>query len=182
MWKKALAATAALLITGSIVVLAQQAPQPESNIENKSKLQNTGIAELLIGLKLSADDMQAYSDTRLAALHVGLMLDVDQEKNWTAFEQAVHQLAKLRADSHATPPESDLSSDVVQQLRRQAHSLSIRSSGLEELADALGPLYQSLNDGQKRRFTNLARFMRRRPLHYGMGTFGNAEIATSRKD
>ena len=43
-------------------------------------------------------------------------------------------------------------------LQRLADSLTMRGSALKRLADTLAPLYQSLDDGQKRRFTILARF------------------------
>ena len=44
-------------------------------------------------------------------------------------------------------------------LQRLADALTVRGAALKRLADTLAPLYQSLDDGQKRRFTILARFM-----------------------
>ena len=51
------------------------------------------------------------------------------------------------------------SSDPVMRLQRLADALTVRGAALKRLADTLAPLYQSLDDGQKRRFTILARFM-----------------------
>jgi len=44
-----------------------------------------------------------------------------------------------------------------------------RAAGLKKLADAAGPLYKSLDDGQKRRFAMLARFDRGQQMrgHHG---------------
>src|SRR3984957_923162 len=101
MWKAGLAGTAAIAIVGSSFVYAQQRGRPggferwQPNIE----------------------DMRAFADARLAALHAGLGLTPDQEKNWPAFEQASREMAKLRLDRIAAavtarrdrdrPPQSD---------------------------------------------------------------------------
>ena len=44
----------------------------------------------------------------------------------------------------------------------RAEVMGQRAAGLKKLADAAGPLYKSLDDGQKRRFAMLARFDRQR--------------------
>jgi len=48
--------------------------------------------------------MRAFANARLAALHAGLGLTPDQEKNWPAFEQASREMAKLRLDRLAAGP------------------------------------------------------------------------------
>src|SRR6266516_1494260 len=45
---------------------------------------------------LSAGDISAFADARIAALKAGLQLTADQNKNWPAFEQAVRDLVQLR--------------------------------------------------------------------------------------
>ncbi len=168
MWKKAFVGTAVLMIAGSMIVYAQQRPEPGASVEDKGAVTDTGIAELFAGLKPNAEDMAAFSDTRMAALHAGLKLNVDQEKIWPAFEQALRDLAKMRTDRFSAARDPQSYSDPVQLLQHQADTLAARSSALKRLADALAPLYQSLDDGQKRRFTKLARFMRPHQLHFGM--------------
>jgi hypothetical protein len=42
--------------------------------------------------------MRAFADARIAALHAGLALRPDQERNWPAFEQALRAAAKERID------------------------------------------------------------------------------------
>lgn len=177
---RVLAAAFAILVTGAVVGFGKQAPRSEA--ADGVILQNTGIAELLIGLRPSSDDMQVYSDAKIASLHSGLGLDEVQEKNWPAFERAVHYLAKLRIDGHSTDPEHSITADPVRLLFRQAHFLDSRSSGLKQLADTLEPLYRSLDDGQKHRFAVLASFVSRRPLHLGKETIEKSDGFTSVND
>jgi hypothetical protein len=46
--------------------------------------------------------------------------------------------------------------------------MTTRGAAMKRVADAAAPLYQSLDDGQKRRFALLARFMDPRARHHGM--------------
>jgi hypothetical protein len=113
--------------------------------------------------RLSADDMRAFADARIAALHAGLALRPDQEKNWPPFEQALRAAAKDRIDrvqarqaaGDGTQPQA---SDPVERLKRVADAMSRRGAVLKQVADAAAPLYQSLDDAQKNRFRMLARF------------------------
>ncbi|HWF94388.1 MAG TPA: Spy/CpxP family protein refolding chaperone [Xanthobacteraceae bacterium] len=146
LWKAALAGTAAIAIVGSSLVYAQERGRPgdferwQPNIE----------------------DMRAFADARLAALHAGLGLTPDQEKNWPAFEQASREMAKLRLDRVAAaittrrdrdrPPQSD---DPADRMHRRAAAMTETGATLKKVADAVDPLYKSLSDGQKRRFAML---------------------------
>ena len=148
MWKAALAGTAALAIIGSSLVYAQQRGRPggferwQPNIE----------------------DMRAFADARLAALHAGLGLTPDQEKNWPAFEQAAREMAKLRLDritaavntDRDRPPQSN---DPADRMHRRAAAMSETGAALKKVADAVDPLYKSLDDAQKRRFAILERML-----------------------
>src|SRR5215469_1290141 len=90
MWKAALAGTAAIAILGSSFVYAQQRGPGQFD-----RGFDRGGAERF---RPNLDDMHAFVNARLAALHAGLGLNADQEKNWPAFEQASRELAKLRLD------------------------------------------------------------------------------------
>ena len=169
MWKKAFVGAAALMIAGSIIVYAQQGSDTPIVSVDKGAFTDSRVGEPHAGLKLNAEDMAAFSDARIAGLHAGLKLNTDQEKIWPAFEQALRDLAKMRMDRFAAARDLQPSSDPVQRLQRRADALSARGAALKRLADTLAPLYQSLDDGQKRRFTILARFMRPHPRHFGMG-------------
>lgn len=49
----------------------------------------------------SAADISAYGDARIAALHAGLKLSAEQEKDWPAVEAAMKDLTKQRS---SVPP------------------------------------------------------------------------------
>ncbi|HMA72980.1 MAG TPA: Spy/CpxP family protein refolding chaperone [Xanthobacteraceae bacterium] len=107
-----------------------------------------------------AEDRAAFLDARIAALHAGLKLTPEQEKAWPAFEQAYRDLAATRGD-RSVGPRTEQSPDPAQRAQRDADALAARSTALKRYADAVAPLYQSLDDGQKRRFGILSR--RERP-------------------
>ena len=118
----------------------------------------------------SVEDRAAFTDARIAGLKAGLKLTAEQEKHWPAFETAMRDLAKQRADrmnamaermaarrearrSDNAPPVPD----AIGRLRQGADALTTQADALKKLADAADPLYQSLDDGQKRRFGLLLR-------------------------
>jgi zinc resistance-associated protein len=160
MWKKTFVCAAALMIAGSMIVYAQQGPG-ESSASKEDKGAPTQTNEDIAALhKFNMEDMAAFADARIAALHAGLKLNADQEKNWPTFEQALRDLTKMRTEGFAATREQQTSSDPVMRLQRLADALSTRGAVLKRLADSLAPLYQGFDDGQKRRFQVLARFMR----------------------
>jgi len=151
MWKTVLAGTTALAIAGASFAFADQGP---------------GRAERMHGWQPSAADITAFADARIAALHAGLELNADQEKNWPAVESALRDMAKQRADRIDAFRNTQASSDPIDRLNRRAEAMQSRGAALKKLADAAGPLYKSLDDAQKHRFVVLARMMR---PHFGHG-------------
>jgi hypothetical protein len=160
MLKSTVAATAVLAIAGSSIVYAQQrsgedAPRLEQHYQP------------------SAGDLKAFADARIAALRAGLQLTPDQEKNWPPFEQALRDLVKLhqqRKQEREAGGEQPPPSNPFDRLQRRADALSKFGVGLKQLADAGTPLYQSLSDVQKHRFTFLAHILR--PHWMGGGGMG----------
>ena len=111
MWTKTFVCAAALIIAGSIFVYAQQGPgEPGASRENKR------AASTERNSAMQSEDRAAFADARIAALHAGLKLNADQEKNWPAFEQALRELTQLRADRFAGDQQP--SSDPVMRLQR----------------------------------------------------------------
>jgi zinc resistance-associated protein len=103
-------------------------------------------------------------DARIAALKAGLELNAEQEKNWAPLESAMRDLAKQRAERFAAWRErrddnqdGDAEISPVERLARASERLSARAADLQKLAAAAKPLYDSLDDGQKRRFAVLFR-------------------------
>ncbi|UHC18205.1 Spy/CpxP family protein refolding chaperone [Methylobacterium currus] len=111
---------------------------------------------------LSAEDVQAFTDARVAALHAGLKLTPDQEKLWPPVEDAMRNLAKVRRDQREArrgrdrDPVAETAPDAI---RARADALAARSDALRKLADASQPLYATLDQAQKQRAAMLTRPM-----------------------
>src|SRR5690348_6862164 len=99
MWKTAAAGATALVIAGSMIVSAQQRPgfdgprgydAPRGYDGPRGNEGPRGM-ERFGDWHPSAQDLAAFADARIAALHAGLQLNPDQEKSWPAFEQAVRE-------------------------------------------------------------------------------------------
>jgi zinc resistance-associated protein len=106
----------------------------------------------------SAEDRAAFLDAHIAALKAGLELTADQAKNWPPLESAMRDLAKERAARFAAWQEQrqqDQDLSPVDRLTRASERMSARSADLLKLAAAAKPLYDSLDDSQKRRFAML---------------------------
>jgi zinc resistance-associated protein len=114
--------------------------------------------------RFSPEDRAAFLDARIAALKAGLVLNAEQEKNWPPLESAMRDLAKQRAERLAAWKErrddnqgEDVEVNPIDRLSRTSERLSARAADLQKLATAAKPLYDSLDDGQKRRFAVLFR-------------------------
>jgi zinc resistance-associated protein len=142
MWKTLIAGTALLFIAGSTLASAQQ-PTP---------------AERSHRAQLTADDIAAFADARIAALKAALKLTPAQEKNWPAVEQAVRDISKDRIAEREARRVAGQRTDVTERLRDRGDALTTRAAALRRLADAEKPLYQSLDEAQKRRFGMALRF------------------------
>lgn len=105
--------------------------------------------------ELTAEQIVANSDANISRIKTSLNLTVDQEKNWTAFSDAMHTLGnngaerlKLRiARAQRDPPD-----DIIEQMRNEAQFLNDRAGDQRAVADAAEPLYAVLNDKQKTLF------------------------------
>ena len=106
----------------------------------------------------TAEDRAAFLDAHIAALKAGLELTADQAKNWPPLESAMRDLAKERADRFAAwqaQREQAQELNPVDRLTQASERMSARSADLLKLAAAARPLYDSLDDSQKRRFAML---------------------------
>ncbi len=161
MWKPIVVATAALAIAGSSIVYAQQRNGgPDGYRNGGSRVEHR---------HLSAEDRAAFADARIAALKAGLELTPDQAKNWPAFEQALRDMVQLRAQRRAAREareQNQTPTAPFDRLARRADNMAETSAALKRIADTGAPLYMSLNDAQKERFTKLARMLR--PHHHRM--------------
>jgi hypothetical protein len=159
MLKPMIAATAILAIAGSSLVYAQQRFGGHGGFGD-------GGPRAEHRHHMSADDINAFADARIAALKAGLELTPDQAKNWPPFEQAVRDMVQLRVQRMQARQAGDQqnATSPFDRMARRADRMSKASTALKHIADAGLPLYQSLTDAQKNRFTMLARILR--PHHH----------------
>ncbi len=147
MWKNVLAGTTAMAIVGGSLAYAQQMRGGPGGAEHWHP---------------NAEDITAFADARIAALHAGLKLNADQEKNWPAVESAMRERAKQRAARFAARSGTERPKDPIERLKLRADIMEQRGGALKKFTDAIEPLYKSLDEAQKHRFVMLARFNRQR--------------------
>ena len=151
MLKTVLAGATALAIAGS--ALAYAAPGPDGRDHAKRWRPN-------------AEDIAAYGDARLAALRAGLKLSAEQEKNWPAVEAAYKGLTSQRSERFAARASADKPKGPIDRMAARGETMESRGAALKKFADAAKPLYDSLDDAQKRRFVVLARLGGRDGHHW----------------
>jgi hypothetical protein len=110
-------------------------------------------------VELTANQMADRSDARIAKMKVDLNLTADQDKDWPGFASAMQDMNKKQADRRIarrdTRAQQQGSVDLIDELRRNADSQIDHANERKKLADASQPLYASLNEQKKARFTGM---------------------------
>ena len=113
--------------------------------------------------RITAADLNALTDARIAIVKAALQLTPDQERYWPAIEEAIRARAKdritrIEAVTTGIAERADRSTmenlrdrNPVEFLNRRADALAQRSADIKKLAAAWQPLYQTLTQDQKRR-------------------------------
>jgi len=118
--------------------------------------------------QLTAEQIVANSDAYIDRIKTELQLTPEQEKNWTAFNSAMHYLGHNGADrlnlriarARRDPPD-----DIIEQMRNEAQFLNDRAVDQRNVADAAEPLFASLDARQKAIFIDqMVRLSRERGL------------------
>jgi hypothetical protein len=102
--------------------------------------------------QLTADQIVANSDGTIDRIKAELNLTPEQEKNWTAFNSAMHYLGHNGADRlnlRIARAKRDPPDDIIEQMRNEAQFLNDRAVDQRNVADAAEPLFTSLDDKQK---------------------------------
>jgi hypothetical protein len=102
--------------------------------------------------QLSAEQIVANSDANIERIKTELNLTPEQEKNWTAFNSAMHYLGHNGADRlnlRIARAKRDPPDDIIEQMRNEAQFLNDRAVDQRSVADAAEPLFASLDDKQK---------------------------------
>jgi hypothetical protein len=105
--------------------------------------------------QLSAEQIVANSDANIDRIKAELNLTPEQEKNWTAFNSAMHYLGHNGADRlnlRIARAKRDPPDDIIEQMRNEAQFLNDRAVDQRSVADAAEPLFASLDDKQKALF------------------------------
>jgi hypothetical protein len=102
--------------------------------------------------QLSAEQIVADSDANIDRIKAELNLTPEQEKNWTGFNSAMHDLGHSGADRlnlRIARAKRDPPDDIIEQMRNEAQFLNDRAQDQRNVADAAEPLFASLDDKQK---------------------------------
>jgi zinc resistance-associated protein len=145
----------ALALIGPSLAYAQEQAAPQGSTEQQSWHPNPA-------------DLKAFTEARIAGLKAGLQLTADQEKKWPAVEQAIRDMAQSREERMTASRADGKDKDAITRLRTRADAMTQRATQIRKLADATEPLYQSLNDDQKRRLRFLVQ-MAMGGHHHGGG-------------
>jgi hypothetical protein len=102
--------------------------------------------------QLTAEQIVSSSDANIERIKAELNLSPEQEKNWTAFNSAMHYLGHNGADRlnlRIARAKRDPPDDIIEQMRNEAQFLDDRAVDQRNVADAAEPLFTSLDDKQK---------------------------------
>jgi hypothetical protein len=138
------------------------AKQPGSNKASKSAKADKGAKQPPAVLtqaqgepQLTAEQIVANSDANIERIKTELNLTPEQEKNWTAFNSAMHYLGHNGADRlnlRIARAQRDPPDDIIEQMRNEAQFLDDRAVDQRNVADAAEPLFASLDAKQKATF------------------------------
>jgi Spy/CpxP family protein refolding chaperone len=125
------------------------------------------------------EDRGFMLDARLAGMKAALELSPEQEKLWTPFESAVRDAKKARHDAMRQMHEKireDGPPSPIERMNEMSDRLAKASSELKIVADAAKPLFDGLDETQKRHFGPLLMTLREHHQRGGMqGGWGHHE-------
>jgi Spy/CpxP family protein refolding chaperone len=113
-------------------------------------------------------------EAKLAGMKAALKLTPEQEKLWPAFETAARDANKARMEAmreHRDEMEKGERPSPVAMMTEMSDRLAKASQEIKQVADAAKPLYDSLDEMQKRHFGPLVAMLREQGPH-GWGPHG----------
>jgi hypothetical protein len=148
---------AAVALTGSVFALgAAAAPADPSSPAGE--------------MRAMAEARGFMLDARLAGMKAALKLTPDQEKNWAPFEAAVRDAAKARMEEMRAMHEAMRGAErpsPIDHMNMMADHMAKASADLKAIASAAKPLFDSLDETQKRHFGPLLMTLREHEHHEG---------------
>lgn len=160
------ASAAAALLVGGIAPTFAQADKQDKPAAERSEMERQRSP------RLTAEDREAFTAARVAALKAGLQLTAEQETHWAALETALREIAddyEERREERREERGQRSRPNPVEFLDMRAAQLRERADHLSKVAEAAKPLFDSLNDAQKRRFGILVRDSINERLPHGPG-------------
>ena len=108
---------------------------------------------------LTAGEVHALTDARIAVVKAALQLTPEQEKLWPPVEEAIRARAETRyqritAIAQRRSQQGEV--DPIALLRDRSDALAAKAAARQNLADAWAPLHQCLKPDQKQRMRLLA--------------------------
>ncbi len=165
------------VFTGVLGVPGQNSQAPSAASQPGAKQTGPKAAKTAKGGKgtpaaaepqLTAEQNVANSDAYIDRIKTELQLTPEQEKNWTAFNSAMHYLGHNGADRlnlRIARAQRDPPDDIIEQMRNEAQFLNDRAVDQRNVADAAEPLFASLDARQKAIFIDqMVRLSRERGL------------------
>ncbi len=129
--------------------------------------------------EMNREDRQAMLDGRIAGAKAMLKLNAEQEKLWGPVEASLRDMGaqrmamrEQRREERKAGQDGTAKTDPVVRMKEQATRMQQHAAAMGKLADASAPLYASLDEAQKRRFSMLLRqgggYGERMGRHHGM--------------
>jgi hypothetical protein len=148
------------VFTGALGTGSSPPPPPANAAKQPGQAKPTKSAKATKAAKptqdgasqLTAEQIVANSDANIQRIKAELNLTAEQEKNWTAFNSAMHYLGHNGADRlnlRVARAKRDPPDDIIEQMRNEAQFLDDRAVDQRNVADAAEPLFASLDDKQK---------------------------------
>ena len=134
----------------------------------------------------SVNQLTAFDDARIAKLKATLQLTSDQDGYWGKLESALKDISKRRADRVVSRWDEerdardkdkdtrDRRADArtpIERMRFAAENMTQRAAELKSTADAAEPLYDKLDDQQRRVLDNALREQVAAPVGEGRGRY-----------
>jgi LAS superfamily LD-carboxypeptidase LdcB len=129
-------------------------------VSSSSFAQTTQMAKPDVPMQtvMSSEDRAAHAEGRIAAFKATLKLTAEQEKLWPAAESAMREDLKariIRSTNRQEMRERTANTNPIERLKTQSATMIESGNRTKLLAEALTPLYNTLDEAQKRRFAQL---------------------------
>jgi hypothetical protein len=131
---------------------ASQPPSPSGAQPGTGMMSGNMMSGGMMSMKGNMDGMMAprYVEGRIAFLKTELKITADQEPLWQAFAEAIRNESRTMADMSKQMPGMMAPSSLPERLERHESMLHAHLDHLRQIRTALQPLYQALDEDQRR--------------------------------